>query len=184
MSGFVYLIRNGDLYKIGRTDHLERRMKQLRPDEVIQVLQTDRSRDLEYELHRQFNAKRLPQSEYFRLNHEEVDSARIALGSNLAEPGESSERNLEKLPNIEYVAKVRKSAHQALAMVVGTVAVGVLTLLSVGHGFWGDLGAALVGMIATLAFLISSAVLLVYSLLYSWLLIWRWILLKHREAVG
>lgn len=82
---FVYLIRNGDLHKIGRTDNLKRRMKQLEPDEVVQVLETDRSRDLEYELHQQFKAKRLPQSEYFRLDEAEVAQAIAALGG----PGEA-----------------------------------------------------------------------------------------------
>ena len=46
MAGYVYLVRNGELHKIGRTDYLERRLQQLQPDEVIQVLETDRSRDL------------------------------------------------------------------------------------------------------------------------------------------
>lgn len=80
MAGFVYLIRNGDLHKIGRTDNLQRRFKQLQPDEIVQVLETDRSRDLEHELHQQFKAKRLPQTEYFRLDDAEVNLVRIALG--------------------------------------------------------------------------------------------------------
>ena len=65
--GYVYLIQNGDLFKIGRTDNLQRRLKQLQPCTVIQTLETDRSRDLEYELHKKYKAKRLPQTEYFRL---------------------------------------------------------------------------------------------------------------------
>ena len=85
MAGFVYLIRNGDLHKIGRTHNLEKRLKQLKPDEVVQVLETDRSRDLEYELHQQFKDKRLPQTEYFRLDEAEVERARMALGW---EPGD------------------------------------------------------------------------------------------------
>lgn len=80
MTGYVYLVRNGDLHKIGRTDNIQRRMKQLDPDEVIQVLETDRSRDLEHELHKEFQTKRLPQSEYFRLDEAEINAARIALG--------------------------------------------------------------------------------------------------------
>jgi hypothetical protein len=78
--GYVYLIRNGDLHKIGRTDNIGRRMKQLQPDEVLQVLETDRSRDLEHELHEQFKSKRLPQTEYFRLNEAEVNLVRMNLG--------------------------------------------------------------------------------------------------------
>ena len=41
--GYVYLIRNGDLYKIGRTSNLERRLKQLQPCVLVQSLITDRS---------------------------------------------------------------------------------------------------------------------------------------------
>ena len=80
MTGYVYLVRNGDLHKIGHTDNVQRRMQQLKPDEVVQVLATDRSRNLEHELHIQFKDKRIPQTEYFRLNEGEVEEARMALG--------------------------------------------------------------------------------------------------------
>ena len=33
-KGFVYLIKNDDIYKIGITDNLLRRFNQLKPDEV------------------------------------------------------------------------------------------------------------------------------------------------------
>ena len=78
--GYVYLIRNGDLYKIGRTDNLQRRLKQLQPCTVIQTLETDRSRDLEYDLHKKFKSQRLPQTEYFRLSKSQVEEAAVALG--------------------------------------------------------------------------------------------------------
>lgn len=76
---WVYLIRNGDLYKIGRTDHLERRMQELRPDQQVQVIQTNRSHELERELHKRFRGKRIPQTEYFRLTPNEVAEAQAAL---------------------------------------------------------------------------------------------------------
>ena len=76
---FVYLIRNGDLHKIGRTDNLERRLKQLQSCTVVQTLETDRSRDLEYELHNRYKSKRLPQTEYFRLTDPDVDAIRQQL---------------------------------------------------------------------------------------------------------
>ena len=41
MNGFVYLIRNKDLYKIGITQNLDQRMSQLKPDEIISVLKTE-----------------------------------------------------------------------------------------------------------------------------------------------
>ena len=37
VPGFVYLIRNKDLYKIGITVSIKRRVKELKPDEVIAV---------------------------------------------------------------------------------------------------------------------------------------------------
>lgn len=79
--GYVYLIRNGDLYKIGHTENLERRLKQLMPCELVQALKTDRSLNLEQELHRRFRDARIPQTEYFRLNAYQVEQVRLALGS-------------------------------------------------------------------------------------------------------
>ena len=35
MSGYVYLIRVGDLYRIGKTDNLEKKIKKLNPDELL-----------------------------------------------------------------------------------------------------------------------------------------------------
>lgn len=79
---WVYLIRNGDLYKIGRTDNLKRRMQELRPDQQVQILQTDRSREVEKELHRRFGAKRIPQTEYFRLTPHDVAAVQASLSGN------------------------------------------------------------------------------------------------------
>ena len=70
--GYIYLIRNGDLFKIGRTDDPKRRMKELKPDEVIAIHQTDDADSLEKTLHKRFKSKRLPQSEYFRINGDEA----------------------------------------------------------------------------------------------------------------
>ena len=80
VMGYVYLIRNGDLYKIGHTENLERRLKQLQPCVLIQSLVTDRSLNLEQELHKRFQSVRLPQTEYFRLNDYQVEQVRLLLG--------------------------------------------------------------------------------------------------------
>ena len=126
MAGFVYLIRNGDLHKIGRTDNLQKRLKQLKPDEVVQVLETDRSRDLEYELHQQFKEKRLPQTEYFRLDEAELNAARMTLGW---EPGQKV-----ALPAPHQldsgIAKVRDQAH-----VTGMTALGLFGICWLGTNF-------------------------------------------------
>ena len=80
VMGYVYLIRNGDLYKIGHTENLERRLKQLQPCVLIQSLVTDRSLNLKQELHKRFQSLRLPQTEYFRLNDYQVEQVRLLLG--------------------------------------------------------------------------------------------------------
>ena len=67
MSGFVYLIRNKDLYKIGITQNLEQRMKALKPDEIVSTLETDDFEKLEKKLHKKYKSVRIPQTEYFRL---------------------------------------------------------------------------------------------------------------------
>lgn len=77
--GYVYLIRNGDLYKIGITNDLERRMQQLRPDEVIASREVSEPRAWERKLHRHLRHCRLPQTEYFRLKPAEVEKVKRCL---------------------------------------------------------------------------------------------------------
>ncbi len=69
MSGWLYLIRNGDLYKIGITKNLENRMRQLKPDNVVASLYTSDFVRLEKELHNRYKKYRIPQTEYFRLEN-------------------------------------------------------------------------------------------------------------------
>ena len=67
MSGWLYLIKNKDLYKIGITKNFENRMRQLKPDKIISKLYTRDYLKLEKELHYQYKKFRIPQTEYFRL---------------------------------------------------------------------------------------------------------------------
>ena len=71
-EGWVYVVRNQDLHKIGITKDLIRRMRQLKADdkgnELIDAIKSDRYKALERTLHKIFKEKRIPQSEYFRLN--------------------------------------------------------------------------------------------------------------------
>ena len=69
MSGWLYIIKNGDLYKIGITKNFDNRMRQLKPDSVIASLFSSNFIDLEKELHRRYKDLRIPQTEYFRLDH-------------------------------------------------------------------------------------------------------------------
>lgn len=72
MPGTVYFIRNQDLYKIGITSDLDRRMKELKPDEIMATMVTAYFQEYEKELHSRYKHCRIPQTEYFRLSTEEV----------------------------------------------------------------------------------------------------------------
>ena len=65
--GFLYIIKTKKLTKIGITTDIQRRMNELKPDEVHQIVTLPRARELEKNLHRLFADKRLPGSEYFFL---------------------------------------------------------------------------------------------------------------------
>ena len=66
--GFLYIIQSKALVKIGITADIRRRMNELKPDRIHQVVKLSRERELEKKLHRLFAEKRLPGSEYFRLS--------------------------------------------------------------------------------------------------------------------
>ena len=79
---YVYLVKLFRMHKIGRTDNFQRRMEQLKPAELIAKKSTNRSRDLEAELHKHFERKRLPQSEWFALSPKEVEQCLAFTGAN------------------------------------------------------------------------------------------------------
>ena len=60
--GWVYLIRNGDLHKIGITNDLERRMRELKPTEVVKAVKVRDPRKLEKRLHKEYSSVRIPQT--------------------------------------------------------------------------------------------------------------------------
>ena len=68
LSGWLYVIKNGDLYKIGITKNFESRMRQLKPDKVISKLHIAYFKQLERDLHKKYRDVRIPQTEYFRLS--------------------------------------------------------------------------------------------------------------------
>ena len=78
-KGFVYLIRNDDIYKIGITDNLLRRFNQLKPDEVLNVVRCSNFESLEKELHKKFKEYRIPQTEYFRLNKNQIEKVNVEM---------------------------------------------------------------------------------------------------------
>lgn len=47
-------------------------MKQLSPDDIVNTVKCLNYKDLEQQLHSVFSSKRIPQSEYFRLDHDDL----------------------------------------------------------------------------------------------------------------
>ena len=79
MTGWLYLIRNRDLYKIGITKNFKNRMRQLKPDNVVAKLYTSEFMKLEKELHHRYKKYRIPQTEYFRLKKTHLEEIKKKL---------------------------------------------------------------------------------------------------------
>ena len=73
--GFVYLVRNDEIYKIGITDNMLRRLKELKPDELLNSVRCINYKEIEKKMHAHFKNRRIPQTEYFRLDASEIEEA-------------------------------------------------------------------------------------------------------------
>jgi len=71
--GFVYFVRNGDIFKIGITENLVRRFNEIKPDEILNVVRCFNYKEVEKRLHSEYKQDRIPQSEYFRLSEAKVN---------------------------------------------------------------------------------------------------------------
>ena len=76
MSGFVYLMKNGDLYKIGCTTNLKSEASKMKPDEIISSFKTNDPKSFQVRLLRLYKNKRIPDTNYFRLSESEVDNCK------------------------------------------------------------------------------------------------------------
>ena len=76
MSGYVYLIRVGDLYRIGKTDNLDRKIKKLKPDELITSIMTKEPETLEARLLRKYTSQRIPETGYLKLSRRQINECK------------------------------------------------------------------------------------------------------------
>ena len=72
MSGYVYLIRVGDLYRIDKTDNLQRKIKKLNPDELLFSILTKEPETLKARLLRKYRYQRIPETGYLRLSKRQL----------------------------------------------------------------------------------------------------------------
>ena len=73
--GFVYFVSNDEIYKIGITDNLLRRIKELKPDKILNSVRCSNYQEIEKKMHAHFKNRRILQTEYFRLDAAEVEEA-------------------------------------------------------------------------------------------------------------
>ena len=76
MSGYVYLIRIGELYRIGKADNLEKKIKKLKPDELLSSILTKEPETLEARLLRKFKSQRIPETGYLKLTKRQLSECK------------------------------------------------------------------------------------------------------------
>ena len=76
MSDFVYLMENGDLYKLGCTSDLEREASKMKPGKIICFYKTKDPKSFEARLLRLYKKKRIPDTSYFRLSESDVNDCK------------------------------------------------------------------------------------------------------------
>ena len=79
MPEYNYLIRNGDLYNIGLTESLAKAKQLLEPGVLEASLQTKDAKAILQILQSNYSEKRLPQSNYFRLNKAQFNECKQQL---------------------------------------------------------------------------------------------------------
>jgi hypothetical protein len=77
-DGYVYLLKSGDHYKIGKSDDIERKVKEIRtqmPESVVLVhtIKTDGISGVEQYWHRRFQEQRV-NGEWFKLSRSDISA--------------------------------------------------------------------------------------------------------------
>ena len=76
MSGYVYLIRVGELYRIGKTSNLDKKIKKLKPDELINSILIKEPETLEARLLRKYKSTRIPETGYLKLSKKQLSECK------------------------------------------------------------------------------------------------------------
>ena len=76
MAGYVYLIRVGDLYRIGEADNLDKKNRKLKPDELLTSIMTKEPETLEARLLRKYKSQRIPETGYLKLNKRQISECK------------------------------------------------------------------------------------------------------------
>ena len=76
MAGYVYLIRVGDLYRIGKTDNLDKKIRKLNPDELLSSIMTKEPETLEARLLRKYKSERIPETGYLKLSKRQISECK------------------------------------------------------------------------------------------------------------
>ena len=76
MAGYVYLIRVGDLYRIGKADNLDKKIKKLQPDELLTSIMTKEPETLEARLLRKYKSQRIPETGYLKLTKRQISECK------------------------------------------------------------------------------------------------------------
>tara|TARA_B100000214_G_scaffold94367_1_gene65351 strand:- start:747 stop:1316 length:570 start_codon:yes stop_codon:yes gene_type:complete len=76
MTEFVYLVKNGDLYKLGCTSNLKSESAKMKPGEIIAYFKTNDPKSFQARLLRLYKKKRIPDTNYFRLSESDVKSCK------------------------------------------------------------------------------------------------------------
>ena len=76
MAGYVYLIRVGDLYRIGKTNNLDKKIRKLNPDELLTSIMTKEPGTLEARLLRKYKSQRIPETGYLKLTKRQISECK------------------------------------------------------------------------------------------------------------